>query len=349
MKESRNETIQKLQTAITILKRENALLMKENQLVMKQNEFYFRRNKIQLARIANLTALFDANELKDEDQIDSNEILIDEDDTIEESDPNFMKEIELLTASDASDAPRDLSSDRNDETLIQNKAGSMQNKETLLKNNDPLNKDNEFVIAGRVKQGPQKDETANLHDTVKSDQIGANNNSETLKDIKELMNKDNEIIDLNQNSPDISQSDRTGMQNGDERKTDTMKVSQDTVKSKYETANYGNDTIKKFRDTIDYTEDTIRVIMERLKASLRTKYSLTMTKRWSHELIFFSKNGRASTEAIMNTLQISRATLMRDMSLFKNKKWIKYTGTKKNGYYVMTEEGLAFMMRRESE
>ena len=68
-----------------------------------------------------------------------------------------------------------------------------------------------------------------------------------------------------------------------------------------------------------------------------------MIRRWVNELIYFSGHGRVKGAELMYAMGIRSATLMRDTTLFKNKGWIKYHGTKKNGYYKMTEEGMEFV------
>ena len=84
---------------------------------------------------------------------------------------------------------------------------------------------------------------------------------------------------------------------------------------------------------------------ENLNLTFRKRYMKQMIKRWVNELIYFSGHNRVKGAELMYAMGIRPATLMRDTTLFKNKGWIKYHGTKKNGYYKMTEEGIEFVKK----
>lgn len=129
--------------------------------------------------------------------------------------------------------------------------------------------------------------------------------------------------------------------NGNEKVAGSkVKPANDNVKEGNVIENVQDEQKKEYKALADLIKNNIKVTFSK-------KYIMKMMNRYADEMIYFMNHDKVSLNEICRAMGASVSTMIRDLTIFKRKGWIKYHGTAKFGFYRITDEGRKVAVEKE--
>ena len=218
--------------------------------------------------------------------------------------------------------------------------------------NDKLRQriDNMSKEISRVKVNINQTKQFNDNTITHNEIIPADN--EIRSEYNEIILDSNEIksenIGIKQESNDIKQENNDIKQENNEIKQESNDVKQESNDIKQESNdikeesnenrinNY--DSIKQYNDKLNITKN--------LKKVFKKRYIDKVINKLTEEIYYLNTNDKIKVSDITNAINLSVPTFMRNMKLLKKNKWVEYIGSRKNGYYSITNEGRKMMEKK---
>jgi hypothetical protein len=174
---------------------------------------------------------------------------------------------------------------------------------------------------------------------IKQENIGIKQESNDIKQENNDIKQDNN--DIKQEGNDIKQDNNEIKQESNEIKQDNNEIKQESNEIKEESNenrinNY--DSIKQYNDKLNITKN--------LKKVFKKRYIDKVINKLTEEIYYLNTNDKIKVSDITNAINLSVPTFMRNMKLLKKNKWVEYIGSRKNGYYSITNEGRKMMEKK---
>lgn len=281
----------------------------------------------------------DNDEDSDADKLQNNEHEQHRDENVQQIDEHELQNEENELKRDEHEQQRNEHKDSSKDTLTHRNGNEDQiiTSRQYQKENDSLNTDDEEVdgwkmtpirskvigVNDNVKQINDNEETLgselnveNGNETLKNDNVNINNEDVTVK--KSKIEASNENINTGNRNEAVSGS--------------RMKIENDNEQVHKITVN--EDEVRKRQYKV-----LMEIIKNNMKVTFSRKYIKKMMDRYANEMIYIINNDKVGLREICTATGASVSTMIRDLSIFKRKGWIKYHGTAKFGFYRVTEEG----------
>jgi hypothetical protein len=128
---------------------------------------------------------------------------------------------------------------------------------------------------------------------------------------------------------------------------DVTKSDSDSISSNYDSTPRGNDATLKNYDSSSVSNDASSrllalksIIIDSSKSNLKLKFTRPgIPERLAKILVMLIDKKQLTVPQMMSLAGMSRVSITRDIKILRELGWVKFIGSRKNGYFILTTEG----------